>query len=156
MQKSLLFLGCLLVASLSFAQEQGIKITNESVAKEIIIKENKRIRVRTQDREKITGRFTVVDAKTISIKGQNIPLSEIISIKRNPLLLNIFTSSFFVYAGAITIGIGAIIAALSDSSAWLLAIPGSAMIYTGIKSPNFLKNYKTAGDWSFEIIPILE
>ena len=156
MQKSLLFLGSLLVASFSLAQEQVIKITNESVAKEIIIKENKRIRVRTQDREKITGRFTVIDSRTISIKDQEISLSEIISIKRNPLLLNIFTSSFFVYAGAITIGIGAIIAALSDSSAWLLAIPGSAMIYTGIKSPNFLKNYKTEGDWSFEIIPILE
>ena len=38
MQKSLLFLGCLLVASFSLAQEQVIKITNESVAKVILIK----------------------------------------------------------------------------------------------------------------------
>ncbi|MDX1315634.1 MAG: hypothetical protein R3356_09035, partial [Eudoraea sp.] len=75
-------------------------------------------------------------------------------IKRNPLLLSIFSSGFFIYAGAITIGISAIAGVFADSSAFWFAVPGAAMIYTGIKSPNFNKNYKKSSDWSFELISL--
>jgi len=152
MKKKFLLISCLIISAISLAQEQAIKITNQKAAKEIVIKENKRIRVQTSDGQKISGRFTVVDGSSILIKDRTIAISDILSVKKNPLLLSIFTSGFFIYAGAITVGIGAIIGVFVESSGFLLAIPGAGMIYTGIKSPNFLKNYKTDGDWTFELI----
>ena len=148
---TLLWIGLLFV-SLTFAQEQAIRITSPNSDREIIIKENKRVKIRTADGQKITGRFTIEDPQTLLIKGQRIELLNIESIKRNPLLLSIFTSGFFIYAGAITVGMSAIIGLFADSSAFWLALPGAAMIYTGIKSPNFNKNYKKSTDWKFELI----
>ncbi len=156
MKRNILWLYCLMLSAVSIAQEQAIKITNESVVKEIIIKENKRIKIQTSDGQKISGRFTVVDGNSIMIKDKIIAISDILSVKRNPLLLSIFSSGFFIYAGAITLGIGALITLLGESSGMLLAIPAGAMVYTGIKSPNFLKKYKTGDDWTFELISILE
>ena len=152
MKKMTLFWSCLLLFNLIYAQEQAIKITSPNSDREIIIKENKRVKVRTTSGQKIAGRFTIEGTNTIVIKGQRIELPDIESIKRNPLLLSVFTSGFFIYAGAITVGISAIAGVFADSSAFWLAVPGAAMIYTGIKSPNFNKNYKKSGDWNFELI----
>ncbi len=152
MKRITLFLSCLLFFNLIYAQEQAIKITSPNSDREIIIKENKRVKIRTANGQKIAGRFTIEGTNTLVIKGQRIELAEIDSIKRNPLLLSVFTSGFFIYAGAITIGISAIAGVFADSSAFWFAIPGAAMIYTGIKSPNFNKNYKKSGDWTFELI----
>ncbi len=152
MKKNVLLVFCLIFSSISIAQEQAIKITNQETTKEIIIKENKRIKVQTSDGQKISGRFTIVDGNSIAIKDRTIEMSDILSLKRNPLLLSIFTSGFFVYAGAITMGVGAIIGVFGDPRGLLLIIPGGAMIYTGIKSPNFLKKYKTDSGWTFELI----
>ena len=156
MKKDILLIFCLVLSTISMAQEQAIKITSEKAAKEIVIKENKRIKVQTSDGQKIAGRFKVVDDNSIMVNDKIIALSDILSVKRNPLLLSIFTSSFLIYAGAITVGIGAIVGVFADSSGFLVMIPGAAMIYTGIKSPNFLKNYKTDSDWTFELISISE
>lgn len=137
---------------LTIAQEQAIKLTNEASPKEFIIKENKRIRIETVDGLKISGRFGIEGSNIILINGQRIGLTDIQSIKRNPLLLSIFTSGFFIYAGAITTGMGVIIGAFIDSTAFLLTIPGAAMIYTGIKSPNFNRKFKKDKNWTFELI----
>ena len=154
MKKITLLVSCLLFINLIFAQEQAIKITSPNSDREIIIKENKRVKIRTADGQKIAGRFTIEDDNILVIKGQRISLLDIESIKRNPLVLSIFSSGFFIYAGAITVGMSAIIGLLADSSAFWLTIPGAAMIYTGIKSPNFNKNYKKSSEWSYELISI--
>ena len=154
MKKITLFVSFLLFINLIFAQEQAIKITSPNSEREIIIKENKRVKIRTADGQKIAGRFTIEDDNILVIKGQRISLLDIESIKRNPLVLSIFSSGFFIYAGAITVGMSAIIGLLADSSAFWLTIPGAAMIYTGIKSPNFNKNYKKSSEWSYELISI--
>ena len=152
MKKLTLLLVCLCAVNLTAAQEQAIMITNESSAKEFFIKVNKRIKVETVDGQKISGRLNIADNSTILVNGQRIPLLEITAIKKNPLLLSIFTSGFFIYAGAITVGMGVIIGVFIDSTAFLLTIPGAGMIYTGIKSPNFNRKYKKDRDWTFEII----
>ena len=76
------------------------------------------------------------------------------SKQRNQAIFSIFTSGFLIYAGAITMGVGTIIGIFAESSGFLLAIPGAAMIYAGIKSPNVLKNYKSDSNWSFKVIEL--
>jgi hypothetical protein len=148
---TILFLSLCLV-NLIAAQERVIKISSPASEKKIIIKENKRIKIRTVDGQKISGRFSIEDNRVIAIKDQKIALSDIESIKRNPLLLSVFSSGFLIYGGALAVGMGAIIGIFIESSGFLLAIPGAAMIYAGIKSPNILKNYKAEDSWSYELI----
>jgi hypothetical protein len=146
----------LLFVTLSAAQENALKISNPASEKEVIIKENKRIRIQTVDGEKVSGRFRIGENNAIQIKGQTIALTNIESIKRNPLFLSVFGTGFLIYGGGLAVGMGAIIGIFIQPSGFLLAIPGATMIYAGIKSPNVLKNYKTADNWGFEPIPTSE
>ena len=138
------------------AQKRALEISNSETNKQILIKENKRIKIVTTDGQKRSGRFTFENDNTLIIRNQSFSFSDIASIKRDPLLLSIFTSGFLIYAGAITIGVGTIIGIFAESSGFLLAIPGAAMIYAGIKSPNVLKNYKSDSNWSFKVIELTE
>ena len=81
----------------TFSQERFIKITNQISKKEIIIKENKRIRVKTIDGNKFSGRFKIVNNGTILIDDQEIDLENIEKIKRDALLVSVFTNGFLVY-----------------------------------------------------------
>lgn len=146
-----MFLSLLFVTLLP-AQEQALRISSPASDKEVIIKENKRIKVRTTGGEKISGRFHIAENNVILIKDQRIEISDIAAVKRNPLFLSIFSSGFLIYAGALTAGMGAIIGIFVESSGFLLAIPGAAMIYAGIKSPNVLKNYEAEDNWGFQLI----
>jgi hypothetical protein len=130
---------------------------NEVSKKEIIIKENKRIRIKTVDGQKISGRFKIIGKETILIKKKKIELANIEKIKRNPLLISIITNGLFIYVGAgITIVGVAVGGITSQSSLFLLAIPGAGMIYSGIKSPNFLKGYKKDNKWKYQLITTSE
>lgn len=153
MKKTVLLLSFLCFINLITAQIKAIKITNEATQKEKIIKENKRVKVFTLDGKKLKGLFKI-ESNSILIQGESINLSDIIAMKRNPLLVSIITGSFLVYLGSITVGIGVLIGLLADSSAFLLTIPGAGLIYAGLKPPNFNKKFKTKRNWTFEIITI--
>ncbi|MCB0400294.1 MAG: hypothetical protein KDD26_11910 [Winogradskyella sp.] len=150
---ALLLPSFLFFINLISAQVKAIKITNETAQKEKIIKENKRVKVFTVDGGKLRGRFKI-EADSILIQGERINLSDIMAIKRNPLLVSIVTGSFLVYVGSITIGLGVLIGVLVDSSAFLLTIPGAGLIYAGLKPPNFSKKFKIERNWTFEIIVV--
>ena len=154
MKKNFLIAISLLFCNILIGQNQAIKITNSSSNKEKIIKENKRIKLTTFDGRKIKGLFKIENSSTIIVDNARIDLSDIYSLKRNPLLTSIFTSGFLIYGGALAAGFGALIGVLADSTAFWLAIPAAGMIYTGIKSPNVNRNYKTDKGWKFEIITI--
>lgn len=154
MKKILLILVSLFFFNQLIAQNQAIKITNTNTSKEKIIKENKRIKLKTFDGRKIKGRFMVENDNTIIVDNIKIELSDIDALKRNPLLTSIVTSGLLIYGGVLTAGFGVIIGVWVDSTAFWLAIPAAGMIYTGIKSPNFNKNHKTGNGWKFEIIKI--
>ncbi len=156
MKNFLLFSLCFSLSLLSVAQKQALEISNSETNKQRVIKENKRIKIITANGQKLSGRFTIENDNTLLIRNQTIAFSDIASIKRDPLLLSIFTSGFLIYAGAITMGVGTIIGIFVESSGFLLAIPGAAMIYAGIKSPNVLKNYKSDSNWSFKVIQLQE
>lgn len=155
--KNLLLLAlCLSVSFIAVAQKRALEISNSETNKKVVIKENKRIKILTTDGRKLSGRFAIEDENTLLVRNQGIAFSDIAGIKRDPLLLSIFTSGFLIYAGAITMGVGTIIGIFVESSGFLLAIPGAAMIYGGIKSPNLLKNYKSDSNWSIKVIQIPE
>ena len=155
MKQLILLCVCVLSVNLAVAQKKAIKISKNSTGKEKLIKENKRIRITTVDGEKYKGRFSIKDDQSIEIDGEIIQLDDIAKIKRNSLLLNILTSGSMIYVGSALVGIGALIGLLTDSStAYLLTIPGAALITGGILSPNLSKGYKKDKDWSFEIITL--
>lgn len=153
MKKTVFLFSFLFFINLISAQVKAIKITNENTQKERIIKDNKRVKVFAVDGRKLKGRFKIED-NSILIQGESINLSDIIAMKRNPLLISVVTGSFLVYLGALTAGIGILIGLISDSTAFLLTIPGAGLIYAGLKPPNFNKKFKTKRNWNFEIITI--
>ncbi|MBT8281890.1 MAG: hypothetical protein KJO16_09945 [Muriicola sp.] len=154
MKTLIFFLLFLCVNFFSWSQEQAIKITNQETQKEIIIKNKKRVRIVTSAGQKITGRLAIADNTTIFVDNQQLALSDIYEIKRNPLLTSILTSGAIIYAGALATGFGVLIGVLADSSAFWLTVPGAAMIYTGIKSPNFNRKYSKDKYWSLEIVSL--
>ena len=152
MKKIIILILSLCSVNLMVAQAQAIKITHRTSQKEIIIKENKRIKIKTGDGQKISGRFSIEQPGAIFIHDERIELSDIEEIKRNPLLISLLTRGFFIYAGALTAGFGVIIGVLVDATGYLLLLPAAGMIYTGINPPNFNRNYKKEGNWTFELI----
>jgi small nuclear ribonucleoprotein (snRNP)-like protein len=127
----------------TYAQQQAIKITNEVSKKEKIIKENKRVILTTKDGQRIKGRLKLGDNNTVVVDGVKIRLTDIDQLKRNPFSTSILTSEILVDDMVETSGL------------WLV-IPAAAIIYTGIKSPNFNKNFETDKGWQFEVITIPE
>lgn len=143
--------------SLLFSQEKGLKIYNETLKKEIIIKENKRIKVKTLDGEKISGRFKIVDPETIMIKNKKIAFSNLEKIKRHPLALSVITKLFFYYYGTALAGASIVVYAISgDATSYLLTIPAALLIYGGSKPINILKGYKKTRNWNYEAVTIFK
>lgn len=153
MKKMALLMFCLLIGNSLFSQEQAIKITNQLSKKEIVIKENKRIKIKTVDGKRISGRFKI-ENNSIIIEDEQIALADIAYIKRHPLLVSILTSSVLIYAGVVLAGAAVLVGVLIDSSAYLLTIPAAGLIFTGIKSPNFSRKFKTANNWTLETIAV--
>lgn len=145
----------LLFANISWSQEKSIKTTNLTSQKEVIIKENKRIKNQSVDGNKISEPFKL-ENKLILIGSEKVYLKDIQTLERNPLLISIYSSKVLNYGSIITTGLGVLIGALVDPTAFLLIIPASAMIYAGIQSPNISKNYIRDRNWNFEIITLSE
>jgi len=148
------FIFFLFFSHMAISQNSFIKITNLSTNKEKVIKENRRIKLKTSDGRKIKGRFKIENNSNIFIDNVRIDLNDIKELKRNPILLSILGSGFLIYGGAITTGVGFIIGITGNPAGFWLVIPGAAMIYAGIKSPNINKNYKRDSGWKFEVITI--
>ncbi len=156
MKKLAILLISLVFVNAIYAQEQNtIKITNQLSQKEILLKENKRIRIKTVEGKKISGKFSIED-NLIIVKNEKFELSDIHYLKRNPLVTTVLVNGLLIYGGAVKVGMSAIVGLFADPTAFLLIIPGASMVYTGLRSPNFHKRYKTEGDWMIEIIPLPE
>lgn len=142
---------CLLIASSIYSQEQAIKITNQDKNRELVFKENKRIRIQTVDGRKISGRFKIA-GDSIIIKNNLISMSNIETIKRNPLSVSLITSGALIYGGLITAGLGTLVGMFVSTSGYYLLVPAAGLIYTGIKAPNLSKKYKRDKNWTFETV----
>ncbi|MCR8669210.1 hypothetical protein NO995_16100 [Aestuariibaculum sp. M13] len=165
MLKFMLLIFNIVIFNSLIAQENGLNIYNEQISKSILIKENKRIRIKTFDGEKLTGRFKIIDDETIYIKNREIKLSQIERIKKHPLVMSVLINGSLYYLGAgfLIGGIELAILAFSggDASALLLIpvalltmTPSPFLIKGAIKSPNILKSYKSSDLWQYEVIEI--
>ena len=132
-------------------QNKALKISSTSSSKEIIIKENKRIKIKTIDGRQLKGRFKTVGESFIIIDDVKVDLQHIKELKRNPQLTSIITTVSLVFLGTVTAGLGILIGALSDSTAFWLTLPGAAMIYLGLKSPNLYKKHSIKNGLKLEI-----
>ncbi len=139
-------------SSLAQSTEQFLKVSRPESNQEVLIKEQKRVKLKTSDGRNLKGRLQIVDSNTIAVEGIEIALEDIMEIKRNPLLVSIFTSGALIYVGAAVFGIGILIAAFGQPAGALLTIPAAGMVYLGIKSPSLSRNMQTAKAWQLEII----
>lgn len=147
-----LFLLLLCAGTSTFGQEKVLQLQHQEREVTRTIKENKRVRVKTTDGQKFKGRLVIVDANTISIKGKVIALNDIEKIKRDPLLLNLMATSGFVYLGALTVGVGAIVAIFIDgTSAIPFFVGGGGLAALGILQPSYIPARKMANGWSLSI-----
>tara|TARA_B100001059_G_C17287424_1_gene311110 strand:- start:65 stop:418 length:354 start_codon:yes stop_codon:yes gene_type:complete len=96
MKKLLLLIIGLFFINVAMSQNNALKITNLNTNKEKIIKENRRIKLKTSDGRKIKGRFKVENNSNIIIDDVRINLTDIEELKRNPLLTSILTSLIYV------------------------------------------------------------
>ena len=152
MKKITLLLFCLIFIHQLFSQQGAIKITNETTKKEVFIKENKIIKIKTTEGQKISGHYTIADENAIMINNVRIPLANIDQINRQPFLISFITAGVFVYIATITVATSVLVGLFADSSALLYVIPGAAILYAGIKPPNLSKSYTVTRNWSFELL----
>lgn len=156
MKKAIILLFSIFFANVLHAQEQkAIRITKQDSQKEVLIKGNNRIIIKTVDDVKFSGRYTVVQ-DAIIIKDVLIPLADIKYIKRNPLLTSILTTGVFLYGGFVTATMGVALGILVNPNAFNLIIPAGGLIFAGLQKTNFHRRYKAEKDWMFEIVTIPE
>jgi hypothetical protein len=152
-KKTALLVLCLFSFNALMAQEMVLKLFNEHNGKEITIKENMRIRLKTASGESVSGRLRVIDPETIGVDDQQFTLEEIAQIKRHPLAMSLLVSGTLYYLGGALLGAAVIVSIFPGNPAGLLlALPAAACIYGGIKSPNVLNEHKKTNGWRYEII----
>ncbi len=153
MKPTLVLLFCIFSTTSIMAQQQAIKFTNTKSQKEFVIKENKRVKVRSVGGKLVKGRLGI-EGDTILVGDHRLELSEIAELQRNPFLLSTVAPTLLIYGGAVTLGFGVLIGVLVDSTAYWLAIPAVAMIYAGVKAPKFNRQYRNDGSWTFQIVTL--
>ena len=80
-----LFLTLILLAStLFFAQTKRLEATNNQTGKSILFEEGMRVKVTTQDRQKIVGMVSFKDSETLSVDNNEVKLNNLSSIKYYP------------------------------------------------------------------------
>ena len=134
-------------------QERVLSIVNNTVNKEVFLKEHRRIKVITEMGEKFEGEFSILNQNTIEVNGVILGLNEISTIRKNPLGLTIFLKANFFHMGAVTLVLSALLSGFAMNLSYFLV--GVAVfaggIYGGIKPPNLKKGYKTSDNWEFTI-----
>lgn len=156
MKSIFLLLALIIGLGTASAQVNALKMNHPDSRIEKVIKENRRVVVKTKTGQKVKGRLVFVDDETISLKGQEILIADIIKIKHNPLLLSILIDGLMFYTAGSVLAFGVLITAFSSSggTAAYFIIPAAALIYGGIASPKFTKGYKTYTGWSYEMVTV--
>jgi hypothetical protein len=154
MKKTIILFISIFFAGVLHAQEQkAIRITKQGSQKEVLIKENRRIIIKTVDDVKFSGRYSVLQNEIV-INDVLIPVADIKYLKRHPAFSSILTTFVFVYGGFVTATMGVALGILVDPNAFYLTIPALGLIYAGLQKPNFHKKYRVEKNWMFEIVTI--
>ena len=134
----LFFVFALLFTSFIYSQNALVKITDHKTGTTKVFQEKSRIRIKTVNGKKITGRFKILNDSTMLLKGKEISLSEIAKIKRNPLVMTVATNVVLLVAGGTITAIGVYSGGTAEG-----AILGTATLASMFLGPNILKGYSS-------------
>ena len=122
--KILLIISLLFFCYESNAQNNGIKLICKSTNDSIFYKENTRIKIKTTDGTSYTGKYSIVDDKTILIKDLKVPLDSIVKLKKRTVFSSI------VRPISLTLG-----AALATAAYAGIAAGGYGFLITAVALP---------------------
>ena len=100
------------------AQETSLKLTNLNSGRVLKIKEDKRVVVKTKDKERFVGKIKFIDSLHIEVENKVIHLDSVSFIKKRSVMgivlrsISMYVGSNLLAAGIISIptGFGAIVA----------------------------------------------
>ena len=90
--KLTVIIATILFFNFAFAQQKGILLSSKIDDETEFYKENKRVKIETNDGKKYTGRIKIIDKKNISIDDEIIAIDTIIKIRSQSL----FSALFFI------------------------------------------------------------
>lgn len=136
------------------AQERLLEMSKVGSQKSRVFKENMRVKVKNLDGEKYIGRFEIIDANSIEIEGNVIPLSAISNIKSRTAIAGIASTAIILY-GVVVLVVGYVSIAIGGASGntgyVALGAISAAIVSTGIFFNEFARNYRNR-TWSYKII----
>ena len=86
------------------AQQKGILLSSKTDDDTEFFRENKRVKIKTIDGKKHTGRIKIVDENTIMIDNDLIAMNTIIKIRSQSLLSAVLSAGFILIGGAFVVG----------------------------------------------------
>jgi len=134
-----LFLFLLNLTYLAHGQSIALNVTNPKTGTTKTIQQNKRVKLRTLDGKRYTGKLQILENGSISVKGYAVALDNIYKLKKSPLIVSAITSGGLIYSGAVFVGIGGIVAIFGGPQPLLWMGIGGSLLYLGIKKPTFSK-----------------
>ncbi len=148
----------LLFATSTFSQEKYLSILNSDSGKEMVFKQNQRIRIKTIQGGKVNGKLQIVDDEQIMVGNMVVPIINIEKIKRNPLLLNVLVSGTLFIIGIYGVLAGLVYIAWTGEVIGAIALfaGGVATFIAGILSPDFLPAAKVHGNNKIQVKTVME
>lgn len=132
-----------------WTQEKGLEISSKKRSRVKLLKENRRIKVFTEDGKKYKGRFSVVDDKTINIKGTDIKLEEIYLIRKKDI------GTTIIKVVGLGIGTSIIVASAVSSNVFTILVGvsfGITMDVLTLAIPEIAIGSLDKDRWSYKII----
>ncbi len=151
MRKTLFLLSFIFCLPL-FAQQQVLEMTKTGTEKIRTFKENKRVKIKTEDGEKYIVRFKISDEQTIKIEGNSIPLNTISNIKSRSIVAGIAGTGLIIYGTLVTL-VGGLEHSWADNPQVGngLFVAGAIIISSGIFFNKFARNQRN-DKWNYKII----
>ena len=90
MNKFKFLLALIFIVNSVFSQQKGILMSSKTDDETEFYRENKRVRIETNDGKKHTGRIQIIDENTVSIDDEKITIESIIKMRSQRFLKKLF------------------------------------------------------------------
>ena len=144
--KLTVIIATILFFNFAFAQQKGILLSSKIDDETEFYKENKRVKIETNDGKKYTGRIKIIDKKNISIDDEIIAIDTIIKIRSQSLFSALFSATHIILGSVV------ILASASAGGFAILLIPfGIIDVGIGLSISAIGNNHKKY-KWDYEIM----
>ena len=135
-----------MLCNIAVAQQNGILLSSKTDDDTEFFRQNKRVRIETNEGKKHTGRIQIVDENTIMVDDELIAVSSIIKIRSQSLFSAVLSGAFIIIGGALVAG-----GAIGGGFAVLLIPPGLVSGGIGALIPAIGDNHKKY-EWDYKIV----